>query len=39
MEKKKIKILYIDKIAKLNEYNKVYYDQDNPVISDYEYDK
>ena len=39
MEKEKIKALYFDKIAKLNEYNKAYYDQDNPIISDYKYDK
>ena len=38
MEKEKIKALYFDKIAKLNEYNKAYYDQDNPVISDHKYD-
>ena len=39
MEKEKIKALYFDKIAKLNEYNKAYYDQDNPIISDYKYDR
>ena len=39
MEKEKIKTLYFDKIAKLNEYNKAYYDQDNPIIPDYEYDR
>ncbi len=39
MEKEKIKALYFDKIAKLNEYNKAYYDQDNPIISDHEYDR
>jgi len=39
MEKEKIKSLYYDKIAKLNEYNKAYYDQDNPIISDYKYDR
>ena len=38
MEKEKIKALYFDKITKLNECNKAYYDQDNPVISDYKYD-
>ena len=32
MEKEKIKALYFDKIAKLTEYNKAYYDQDNPII-------
>ena len=38
MEKEKIKALYFDKISKLNKYNKSYHDQDNPIISDYEYD-
>ena len=31
--------MYFDKISKLNEYNKAYYDQDSPIISDYEYDR
>jgi DNA ligase (NAD+) len=39
MEKKKLKTLYFDKIVKLNEYKKSYYDQDNPIVSDSEYDK
>ena len=39
MKNKKIKTLYLSKIAKLDEFNKKYYDQDNPVISDREYDK
>ena len=39
MEKEKIKALYFDKIAELNEFNKTYYDQDNPIISDYKYDR
>ena len=39
MEKEKIKALYFDTIAKLNEYNKAYYDQDNPIISDHKYDR
>ena len=38
MEKEKIKALYFDKIAEINDYNKAYYDQDNPIISDYKYD-
>ena len=38
MEKEKIKALYFDKISKLNKYNKSYHDQDNPIISDHEYD-
>ena len=39
MGKEKIKALYFDKITKLNEYNKAYYDQDKPIISDYKYDR
>ena len=38
MEKEKIKALYFSKIAQLNEYNKAYHGQDNPVISDRKYD-
>ena len=39
MEKKKIKALYFDKIAEISDYNKAYYNQDNPIISDYKYDR
>ena len=39
MEKEKIKALYFDKIAKLNAYNKAYYDKDDPTVSDHKYDK
>jgi DNA ligase (NAD+) len=39
MEKEKIKTLYFNKIVKLNEYKKAYFDQDNPIISDDEYDR
>ena len=39
MEKEKIKDLYFDKIAEINDYNKAYYNQDNPIISDYKYDR
>ena len=39
MEKVKIKSFYLDKIAKLKKYNKAYYDQDSPIVSDQEYDK
>jgi len=39
MKKEKIKALYFDKIAALNEFNKAYYDQDNPIISDHKYDR
>ena len=38
MQKEKIKSLYFDKISKLNTYNKAYYDQDNPIVQDSEYD-
>ena len=31
--------MYFNKIAKLNAYNKAYYDQDSPTISDYKYDR
>ena len=39
MEKEKIKALYFDKIDEINNYNKAYYNQDNPIISDYKYDR
>ena len=39
MEKEKIKALYFDKITEINDYNKAYYNQDNPIISDYKYDR
>jgi len=39
VEKEKIKVLYFNKIAKLNEYNRAYYDQDDPIVSDYKFDK
>jgi DNA ligase (NAD+) len=39
MEKEKIKTLYFDKIAEINDYNEAYYNQDNPIISDYKYDR
>ena len=37
MEKEKIKALYFDKIVEINNHDKAYYDQDNPIISDYKY--
>jgi len=38
MDKKKITRDYLDKIKLLEEYNKNYYDKDNPIVSDQEYD-
>jgi DNA ligase (NAD+) len=38
MDKKKISKDYLHKIKLLEEYNKKYYDKDNPIISDQEYD-
>jgi len=38
MEKKKITKDYLIKIKLLEEYNKNYYDKDNPIITDQEYD-
>ena len=39
MQKEKIKLIYFDKISQLNKYNKAYYDEDSPVVTDQEYDK
>ena len=38
MDKKKISKDYLHKIKSLEEYNKNYYDKDNPIVSDQEYD-
>ena len=38
MDKKKISKDYLQKIKLLEEYNKNYYDKDNPIVSDQEYD-
>ena len=38
MDKKKISKDYLHKIKLLEEYNKNYYDKDNPIVSDQEYD-
>ena len=38
MEKEKIKSLYKKRIASLNKYDEAYYNKDNPIISDKEYD-
>ncbi len=39
MQKKDIKKTYIEKIKKLKKYDKAYFDQDKPIISDADYDK
>jgi DNA ligase (NAD+) len=39
MNKKKIQIEYIEKINLINKFNKFYYDNNNPKVSDQEYDK
>ena len=39
MNKKKIQIEYIEKINLINEFNKFYYDDNNPKVSDQKYDE
>ena len=39
MNKKRIQLKYNQKIKLLEEYNKLYYNESNPSISDKEYDK
>ena len=38
MQRKEIKKNYIKKIIKLKKYDKAYFDEDDPVISDKDYD-
>ena len=38
MDKKKIKTDYLIKIKLINKYNKLYYDQSNPIVNDQVYD-
>ena len=38
MQKKNIEKIYIEKIKKLQKYNKSYFDQDSPIVSDSVYD-
>ncbi len=38
-KQEKIKELYKEKIGKLNRYNRAYFEKDNPIISDQEFDK
>ena len=39
MDKKKIKTDYLAKLKLLNKYNKYYYDQSNPIVTDQKYDE
>ena len=39
MQKKEIEKIYIEKIVQLQKHNKAYFEQDNPIISDLDYDK
>ena len=39
MEKKDIKKLYNSKIKLIEEYNRYYFDENEPLVSDYEYDE
>ena len=39
MNKKKIQIKYTEKISLINKYNKFYYDNNNPKVSDLKYDE
>ena len=38
MQRKEIEKIYIKKIEKLKKYDKAYFDKDNPIISDKDYD-
>ena len=38
MDKKKLKIQYEEKIKLINKYNKSYYDNSKPEVTDREYD-
>ena len=39
MQKREIEKIYIKKINKLQKYNKAYFEHDNPLISDRDYDR
>ena len=39
MNKKKIKEIYLKKISEINQHNKAYYNKNNPIITDADYDK
>ena len=38
MQRKEIKTIYVEKINKLKKYDKAYFEQDSPLISDQNYD-
>mgnify|MGYP001351850282 FL=1 len=38
MERKEIEKVYFKKISQLNKFDKAYFDDDNPIISDKDYD-
>ncbi len=38
MERKEIEKVYLKKIDQLRKFDKAYFDQDNPIISDKDYD-
>ena len=38
MQRKEIKKEYIEKINQLNKYNRAYFESDNPIVSDEQYD-
>ena len=39
MQRREIEKIYIEKINQLKKYNKAYFEQDNPTVSDVDYDK
>ena len=39
MEKKEIEKLYKEKINQLKKYDQAYFENDNPIVSDADYDK
>ena len=39
MDKKKIKKIYSEKIELIKNYNKSYFDQNKPIVSDEDYDE
>ena len=38
MDKKEIEKIYIEKIDRLKKFDKAYFDEDKPIISDKDYD-
>ena len=39
MQRREIEKIYIEKVNQLKKYNKAYFEQDNPIVSDVDYDK